>query len=98
MSYDSGGEMFDLAKLVSDIYVCGNIFLSTAPIRPGYAISYYNCGLSIVVEIKITARKLGRKKTQCGRKRRACQISHIFNQRQRTGFKRCDRKITTRKE
>jgi len=24
MSYDSGGEMFDLAKLVSDIYVCGN--------------------------------------------------------------------------
>ena len=48
MSYDSGGEMFDLAKLVSDIYVCGNIFLSTAPIRPGYAISYYNCGLSIV--------------------------------------------------
>ena len=103
MSYDSGGEMFDLAKLVSDIYVCGNfhcciIFLSTAPIRPGYAISYYNCGLSIVVEIKITARKIGRKKTQCGRKRRACQISHIFNQRQRTGFKRCDRKITTRKE
>ena len=103
MSYDSGGDMFDLAKLVSDIYVCGNfhcciIFLSTAPIRPGYAISYYNCGLSIVVEIKITARKIGRKKTQCGRKRRACQISHIFNQRQRTGFKRCDRKITTRKE
>ena len=54
--------MFDLAKLVSDIYVCGNfhcciIFLSTAPIRPGYAISYFNCGLSIVVEIKITARK-----------------------------------------
>ena len=43
MSYDSRGDMFDLAKLVSDIYVCGNfhcciIFLSPAPIHPGYYI------------------------------------------------------------